>query len=461
MFAPSMGPIAEIAEDTGAPTVQALSGRPFRRVAFAVLPFLLVAGVIALRFPSSLVRAEFWAEDATEFFFDAISMGPASLFAPVYGYQFVLEHLVAYGATFFPVFYTPYVYAWVCLLVDAAALAFLARDGFSWILPSRWLRVTLAVLLALGPGTPDILLNLANLPNPLALLGFLLLVERPFRMGAPKLLAFALIAASSGHLLLWFPVAAYLAWSHRSRGHAVAAAIIAGFAFLNGTGTKEASRAAGSLDFRALAEVPRILIENGFARLLPAPILGLGPAGAFQLASEGIYWAAAILGLALFGWLAFREARRDRDGTVVLLLGYAGSIGMLGLVAISRSYNVPLLVRESGTLLPYVRYSFLPAALATFIWGSWLLRPRPGGRAGSALRCAVAAILGLQLAAGFSLRIDKPDLAWEERSGRVQWLLDLNRATGRSVVVGMDDLAIHPVGWIPDNKRVMVVVPGR
>jgi hypothetical protein len=432
-----------------------------RRALRAVLPFVIVAFIIALRFPTHLFRAEFWAEDATEFFFDAVSIGPRSLVVPVYGYHFLLERLIAYGATFLPVFYTPYVYSWSCLLIDAAALAYLARDGFSWIAPRRWQRILLAVLLALGPGTADVLLNLANLPNILALLGFLLLVERPFRMTGARLIGFGLVATSSGHVLLWLPVAAYLSWRIRSRGYAAAAAVVAALAFLNGVGAHGASRSSGSLDFRALAHVPRILLENGFARLLPAPFLGLGPASAFQRAPGGVYWAVAALGLAAFAWLAVRKFALDGDGTVVLLLGYAGAIGMLGLVAITRSYNVPLLVRESGTLLPQVRYSFLPAALATFIWTSWLLSAHPGGSPGRVLRYAAAAIMGIHLAAGFPLRYARPDLAWGQRSEHVQWLLDLNRATGRPVVITMQDLAIHPWRWVPDNGRIAVVVPGR
>jgi hypothetical protein len=45
-------------------------------------PFLIVVAVIALRFPSTLWCAKFWAEDATEFFFDAVSLGAKSLFLP-------------------------------------------------------------------------------------------------------------------------------------------------------------------------------------------------------------------------------------------------------------------------------------------------------------------------------------------------------------------------------------------
>jgi hypothetical protein len=435
--------------------------RPWvRGVLRAGVPFLLVAGIIALRTPTALLRAEFWAEDATEFFFDAVSLGARGLAVPVYGYHFLVEHFIGWAATSLPVFYAPYVYAWSALVIDAAALAYLARDGFSWIAPKRWQRILLALLLAIGPGTAEVMLNLSNLPNPLALLAFLLLVERPFRMPWPKLLAFAVIAASAGHVLVWFPVAAYLAWVNRSRGYAAAAAVIVAMASLNATGARAASSSAGILDLDAITEVPRILIENAFARLLPFPFAGGELAGAFQLAPAAIYWTVLAITLAGFAWLAAREAALDRDGTRVLLLGYAGSIGALGLVAIGRSYNVPLLVRDSGTLLPHVRYSFLPAALATFIWSSWILRPRAARPAMAALRHAPAIILALHVAAGFQAHYARPDRAWSQRSERVQWLLDYHRETGRQVVITLTDLPVHPVRWVPDNGRTAVVLPG-
>ncbi len=50
--------------------------------------FLLVALVIAARNPLALTRAEFWAEDSSEFFVGALTMGARSLWAPVGGYFF-------------------------------------------------------------------------------------------------------------------------------------------------------------------------------------------------------------------------------------------------------------------------------------------------------------------------------------------------------------------------------------
>lgn len=420
-------------------------------------PFLIVAAVIAVRFPSTLCRAEFWAEDATEFFFDAVSLGAKSLVVPVYGYHFFVERVIAYVATFLPVYYTPYVYAWASLIIDAAALAYLVRDGFSWIAPRRWQRALLAALLAVGPGTADVLLNMANLPAALALLGLLLLIERPFLIGPGKLILLVIIIASSGQMVLWIPVVAYLAWATKARTYWIVAITIAVFAVLNGIGNHEASSSAGLLDYRALSVVPRILLENSFTRLLPGPFLGALTV-LLMRSSVVVFWGAAIVGLGAFAALAYRASLADRDGTSVLVLGYLGAIGMLGLTAISRAYSVPLLVRETGSLLFEHRYAYLPSALATLIWASFLLRTRADP---VSVRFIASVLIAIQLVACFPLRNARADLHWPERSGRVQWMLDLNRRNGQPVVIRIEDLPVHPFRWVPANGRVSVVVPGR
>ncbi|MBI5070964.1 MAG: hypothetical protein HZB56_22305 [Deltaproteobacteria bacterium] len=424
-----------------------------------VSAFLAVAAVAALRFPEALFRAEFWAEDATEFFFESIATGPRSLVTQVYGYHFLLERAVAWAATALPVHATPFVYAWASLFAGAGSMAYVTRSGFSWIAPHRWQRVLLAALLALAPGTADVLLNLSNLPNPLALLAFLLLVERPAVMRGARITVFALVAMSSGHVLVWLPLAGYLAWRHRSAGHGAAALIIAATAVVNAVGAHAASTAAGSFDLGGLASVPSLFVENAFARLIVAPFTGPSVAGVIQVAPPTAYWPAVALGMLGVGALLLRELRTDREAGVALTLGCAGALGMLGLVALSRSYNLPLLRRGSGSLLPDVRYAFLPACMATLLWARILQGPGP--RPLATLRGVAALLVGLQLAAGFPRRHARPDLDWPARARWVALLLDLHRSTGQQVVIRMGDLAIHPRTWVPDNRRVAVVLPSR
>src|SRR4051812_8776182 len=80
--------------------------RPF------VFCFLVCGLIIFLRTPEALLRSEFWAEDLSEFFVGAIALGAKSLVTPVYGYHFFVERIVAWLATFLPVYFTPFIYAW-------------------------------------------------------------------------------------------------------------------------------------------------------------------------------------------------------------------------------------------------------------------------------------------------------------------------------------------------------------
>ncbi len=425
----------------------------------SVGPTLFVATLIAVRYPSTLFRAEFWAEDATEFLFDALSIGFRSLTTPVYGYHFFLERIIAYGATFLSAFYLPYVYAWSSLAINSVALAFVVRDGFSWIAPQRWIRMLLAVLFAVGPGTADVLLNLSNLPSTLALLGLLLLIERPFQLSAKRVVALTVLAASSGQMILWLPVVAYLAWLTRAKAYWAVALAIVLFAVLNLAGNHQAASAARLLDYGRLAYIPRILAENAFTRLAPGPFFGSNWTGLLMLSPPAVFWSAAVLGVGAFAAIARGAFRADRHGTTILFLGYAGAVGIFGVVAFSRTYALPQLIREAGSLHWELRYAFLPGALAMLLLTSCLLRPLTSAALQKAGRIAYALIV-VQVAATWPLGFPRPDLHWPERSERVQAILDHSRRMGQPTVLTIDDLAIHPVGWVPANGRFGVVVPG-
>lgn len=416
-----------------------------------------VAALIAVRFPETLLRSEFWAEDATEFFLGAVSLPAGGLLRPVYGYHFFLERLVALVATSLPVYWSPFIFAWSGLLVAALTLGYVARDGFAWIAPLRWQRVMLALLLALAPGTADVLLNLANLPSVLALLGFFLLAERPAPLGWVRPAVLLLVAASSGHAIMLIPLASYLAWRHRSVGIGLAAAGLAVFAGLNLQGGASASAAAGLFAAQPVELVCRIVAENVFTRLVAQPLAGPWFMGPVLRLSAGAFWALAAASVGAIAALSVRWFARDRDGAVTLWMGAAGAIGLLALVALGRSGNAQLLLRESRTMLPAVRYSFLPAVMATLLWTRWLL-PSVGERGlRPAARLTAMFLVAAQLASLAPVRYRRPDLLWPERSALVQWKLDQARA-GKMVELNMAELPIHPVGWVPANGQVSAIL---
>jgi hypothetical protein len=148
--------------------------------AVGMWPCLLVAVIIFVRDPTPFLRAEFWAEDGPEFFATALTHGIQSLWTPVYGYHFLTSRMIAYTATWLPVVWSPYIYAWSCLAMSAVTTAYFTRDGFSWLIPSRWMRILTCTVLAVGPGTAAVFSSLCNLPSPLTLLGLLMLLEKPF-----------------------------------------------------------------------------------------------------------------------------------------------------------------------------------------------------------------------------------------------------------------------------------------
>jgi hypothetical protein len=418
----------------------------------------LIALVIALRDPLPLFRSEFWAEDATEFFFGAQEMGLRSLVTPVYGYFFLLSRLIAYLATFFGVLYTPFIYAWACLGLNAITAAYAVRDGFSWLLPERWQRAVLALLVAIGPGTCDVFLNLAGLPISLALLALLLLIEKPWRPGWARLLLLLVLLLSSGQAVLWLPVVAYLWWETRSTRYVVVAGALAAVAAMNLIGSHAASAAAGLSDYGNVRLVPRILLENLFTRIVPGPILGSGLTGRIMAAPSAVFWSAAIVGLGAVTAIWLRFYRVQREAVVLLGLAYLGAIASLGVIAVSRNYAIPQLVREAATLHWELRYSFLPGAIALMAWSLLLAR---GSRVRPSLRAASAAglaCLALNVVTLWPAVHPRPDLHWPRRAARVQAILD---QTGLPRSISILDLAIHPVEWLPNNDRWQVELPGR
>jgi hypothetical protein len=459
----TLEPDARTALQEPAPAALRASGVPetARRIAAVVGPVLLVAGIIVARNPPALFRAEFWAEDATEFFFTAMGRGAASIALPVYGYQFLLSRIVAYLATLAPVLYAPYVYAWASLLLNAVSIAYITRPGFAWIAPRLYQRLLLAAALAIGPGTSEAFLNLANLPNVVALLGLLLLIERPFALDPPRAIALLVLTLSSGQMVLWLPVVVYLAWVQRSRAHALIALAIGGVAALNIFGTGRASSDAHLLSHAGVAVIARVLVENAFTRLIPGPFLGEIHTRTLMLASARVFWSFAVAGFVAVAALVRVEYRRQAKETALLVLAYAGAIGGLGVVAMSRNYAIPQLVRESGSLLPELRYSVLPGAVVLIFWAWWLLRPRPRRWPWILGRCAAAYMLLTNVTPNWDRAFPRQDLHWPEKAAHLQAVLDERARTGSAALIHMRDLAIHPVGWLPNNERYEVALPPR
>src|SRR5690348_1083211 len=76
-----------------------------------------------LRAPDALLNPQFIAEDGTAFFAGQFGRLLPPLFGPVQGYWVVLDRLVAWYASFFPVILVPLVYNLSAILLAATSIA--------------------------------------------------------------------------------------------------------------------------------------------------------------------------------------------------------------------------------------------------------------------------------------------------------------------------------------------------
>lgn len=411
----------------------------------AVLPYLLVAGLIVLRNPAAVFRAELWAEDGTEFFRTALAQGVSSLWMPVFGYQFFLSRLIAWAATLVPVVATPFLYAGGCLLLNAVSVGYFSRAGFAWLIPGRSQRLFVCGLLAVAPGSGEVFLSLCNLTNSLALLALLMLIEKPHRLSWRKGAALMLIGISSGHTVILLPLILYLAFRTRDRGYVYLFLGILPILLANAIGNHHSGAETGFLDYSKLQVAPHIVMKNFVARLFFAPFLGARETNFLLRKAHVVFWVLGAAALAGLLW-AVRKTRCDREAAGVLGLSYVLTVGTFGIIVISRAYVADLVQRN---ILWDIRYSFLPGAIADLFW-MWLFlgwwRDRSSRRS-----LAAVGLVGMLLVAGNNLSRwrhvpERPDTHWPESARSIQLVLD-QRARGElAVAAEVRGIRMHPVG---------------
>lgn len=127
-----------------------------RQLAFA----FLVALLLFLRRPDSLLYPQFWAEDGAEFFY--FQLQGASLFKPYSGYLHLVPRAVAMLAGLFPARQAPLVYNLAALILAAVCSSWFALPQFRHLAQSDLLRGLACLLIALMPAAGTVLGNLTN-----------------------------------------------------------------------------------------------------------------------------------------------------------------------------------------------------------------------------------------------------------------------------------------------------------
>jgi hypothetical protein len=418
-------------------------------------PFLLAAGLIVLRNPAALFRAEFWAEDGTVFFRTALLHGAASLAMPVYGYYLSLARVIAWVATFFPVLWTTYLYAAAALAVNAFTVAYLSRPGFEWLIRRRSHRILVACLLTLAPGAGETFLNISNLTNCLGLLALLMLIEAPRELSALKFATLVGIGLSSGHMVILLPLILYLWIRARRRSHLWLLAVLLPIVVANFLGNQRSGAETGLLDYSRFLIAPLVIVENFVVRLFFAPFLGSELTGPLMKTPAWVFWPLALGALAAAAW-GLRRARPDRETTRILVLSYLLTVSTFGIIVVSRSYAFEKVQRESGNIMWGVRYAFLPGVMADLIWMSALIALAGGRTPADARASAARRTIWLARAAIVVLCFNnmirwhgvyrRHDAHWPESAARIQAVVD-RRARGElPVATEVSQIQMHPMG---------------
>lgn len=417
-------------------------------------PFVLCAALIGLRNPVALYRAEFWAEDATEFFFGSLSLGFKSLFVPVYGYHHLVSRLIAWGATFFPVLWTPHIYSWVSFLVNVWVASYFSREGFSWIIPSRNFRIFVCCVLALAPGTPEVYFNLCNLMSVLTFSGLLLLLEKPFPPGPVKCLAFVVLLFSAGPMFLLAPLVVFLGYRTRARRYWALLLCFVPVITINAIGNHYEAGSARLLNYQNVWLFPRILIDNALLRLFFVPFLG-GRLTALAMVRDWIFWPASVAGLGVVAYFSLKRDAIRRESLLVLLLSFLCMVSAYGVVAVVRSsYAMGQVLRESGSPAWGLRYSYLPGVAALIFWFSLLfdLRAKRLGR-------LALFLLAVHCFAYWGSGYRRPDLHWPQGAEKIQVVLEQKKSGSLSGPVVIDDIGwVHPSGWRPNRGLLKLTI---
>lgn len=376
-----------------------------------IATLFVVAGALYLRKPGVFARPQFWAEDGSIFYYQAVLDRASAVFEPYNGYLHLVMRLTAALAAAGDPLYAPTVFLAVSFLLTLAVAAACFSPRVD--LPCRPL---LALSLVLVPHTGEVFANLTNLQWILAL-GLLLLLlaedaRTPWQWGA-DLGGVVLLGLTGPFVVLWLP----LFWWRFLRRRTCAAGTLAGIAAalagvqVTSLFTHPWPQAPGTSPWIDWLRVPSQRLAGSL--FMPA-----------SLAEHTPLVVMAGVGLACFGgmfWLAARAPGRREQRWMMLA---AAALIVAGVLYKFRGELGQIRAIGNGD-----RYFYLPKVV--LLWSLVCELPTAGAR-----RWINGALLAVSLLASVtSFRApDYVDYHWSEYAARIR--------TGKPVTI-----PINPPGW--------------
>ncbi len=421
-----------------------------------LLPFLLVAIIIFLRDPIPLLRAEFWAEDGTEFFLTSLTHGIRSLYTPVMGYHLFISRLIAYIATFFPILWIPYIYSAFALIINSITIGYFTRNGFSWIVESKMHRIFIVMILAVGPGTKDVFLNISNIMHNIGFLTILILVEEPHDFTWKKFFIIVIFLFSAGQLFVFFPLVLLFWYFTKDRRYFAMAVFFIFVAAINLLGNVADKASAGLMDFDNIIMVPRVLIENFIIRLIFVPLGGSYITTKIIKSPDLIFWSITLISFSLLVILFIKKRVYKQKEFLIFLVTYTCIIGIFGVVAIVRNYASHRLVHESGTIHWGIRYSFLSGMVTIIGWTAIFFRYINNKSIKNILAISMILLIAFHNLYKWNSINKRNDLSWPESAQKIQSALDMQKNGNMTKSITIKGIQVHPKGWLPEGMLITI-----
>ena len=260
----------------------------------------LLAALLLLRRPGSLLHPQFWAEDGTLFFQEAFNHGFwSTILQPASGYLHSFPRLVAGFSLLFPMEQAPLVFNLAAFVFQLMPALYLLSPRMARIIPSFSAQVLAALVYIALPASYETHVNLTNSHWHLALLALCILVaQQPIdpRVQALETFMVALFSLTGPFSILFLPLVAprllgVMKGARPIRSHVVSVVIAAGALIQLGFASASARIStavaqSGPLSLRELMTVVSmhtffnaIFGINGFTRfyrMLPPIAYGLG-----------------------------------------------------------------------------------------------------------------------------------------------------------------------------------------
>ncbi|MGZ3697158.1 MAG: hypothetical protein ACXWP5_03610 [Bdellovibrionota bacterium] len=351
-----------------------------RKTPLQLRVFLACLALLILRSWDRLTHAQIWAEDGSRFLPEAYQYGVHSLLIPIGGYFLSVSRLIALIATSGPTTMAAFWVTSLSLLVFGACISFISREEFAHLIPSKSVRISVAIGLCFVSGMTEGFGNLANLHWILVFwLGLLALRPVAAPLSFLTLLLAWLAAGSGGESVVLIPVFGYrliLALKRREPRWRFEA-------FLGGiTGFWAVAsffvRQPGAFHpMPPLVELFRAGVFTFLNHFILHPVLGDQITWIFgSLHPYSWYW---IFSLAILGWYIASSRAWKADGPVLLWLCLGAFWGIAVVTWIFRVEAFPLYLTQVRTFGWYgARYALHMAPIA-FVTAASLL-PRWKGR---------------------------------------------------------------------------------